>query len=202
METKASTADSSGARSRPPSARNRILAAAYELFSRRGIGATGIDAVIRSAGVSRMTLYRHFPSKTDLVLAFLERRGTLFTEGWLAAEVERRATNPVERLLAIFDIYATWFASDGFEGCSFVNTMLETTDHEDPVYKASVANLEKIRSYIAELAAQAGISDPAGFARKWYILMKGAIVSAAEGDRHAAKRAREIGQLVLQNELA
>ena len=75
-------------------ARERILGAAYELFSQRGIQAVGIDAIIERSGVARQTLYRHFGSKQELVLAFLERREELWTSGWLQAEVERRAANP------------------------------------------------------------------------------------------------------------
>src|SRR5436305_6793881 len=81
-------------------ARERILAAAYELFSRRGIQAVGIDAVIERSGVARQTLYRHFASKQDLVLAFLERREDVWTRTWLQAEVERRTPDPGRRLLA------------------------------------------------------------------------------------------------------
>ena len=68
-------------------ARERLLAAAYELFSREGIQAVGIDAIIERSGVARQTMYRHFASKQELVLAFLERREELWTQGWLAAEV-------------------------------------------------------------------------------------------------------------------
>src|ERR1700676_1754398 len=96
-------------------ARERILVAAYELFSRWGIQAVGVDAIIARSGVARQTLYRHFSSKQDLVLAFLERRGALWNKGWLQGEVERRATDPGERLLAIFDVFDEWFQRPDFE---------------------------------------------------------------------------------------
>ena len=75
-----------------------------------------------------MTLYRHFASKDALVLAFLERREQRWTKDWLQAEVERRATEPGERLLAIFDVFDEWFHRPDFEGCSFVNVLLEISD--------------------------------------------------------------------------
>lgn len=109
-------------------ARSRILEAAYELFSRQGIRAVGIDAIIRRSGVARMTLYRNFGSKDELVLAFLERREQRWTRDWLQQEAERRAADPAERLLAIFDVFDDWFRHDDFEGCSFINVLLETTD--------------------------------------------------------------------------
>src|SRR4051812_2071328 len=83
-------------------ARERILSAAYELFSQHGIRAVGIDAIVARSGVARMTLYRHFGSKQELVLAWLERRDERWTRTWLQAEVRARATDPAERLLAIF----------------------------------------------------------------------------------------------------
>ena len=70
------------------------MEAAYELFSRQGIQAVGIDAIIERSGVARQTMYRHFASKQDLVVAFLERRDELWTRGWLQAEVQRRASDP------------------------------------------------------------------------------------------------------------
>jgi len=178
-------------------ARERILAAAYELFSRQGVRAVGVDAVVERAGVARMTLYRHFKSKDELVLAFLERREQLWTREWLQAEVERRAADPRERLLAIFDVFDEWFQADDFEGCSFINVLLETADSANPINQASATYLARIREFLEGLASDAGIEDPEAFARKWHILMKGSIVAAGEGDRGAARRAREIGALLL-----
>jgi AcrR family transcriptional regulator len=180
-------------------ARERILAAAYELFSQQGIRAVGIDAVIARSGVARMTLYRHFESKDDLVLAFLERREQLWTKDWLEAEVERRTADPQERLLVIFDVFDEWFRRDDFEGCSFINVLLEISDTDSPLHSASATYLARIRSFLERLAADAGAPDPEDFARKWHILMKGSIVAAGEGDRDAARRARGVGALLLRD---
>src|SRR3954465_6665053 len=99
---------------RPLGARERVLDAAYELFSRRGIQAVGVDAVIERSGVARQTLYRHFGSKQELVLAFLERREEVWTRGWLQTSIEARASDPAERLLAIFDVFDEWFRTPEF----------------------------------------------------------------------------------------
>jgi AcrR family transcriptional regulator len=179
------------------SARERILDASYDLFSRQGVQAVGIDAIITRSGVARQTLYRHFDSKQDLVLAFLERREELWTKDWLQAEVKRRAADPRERLLAIFDVFDGWFRRNDFEGCSFINVMLEMADPADPVHRAGAAYLAGIRNFLEGLAREAGIADADTCARKWHILMKGSIIAAAEGDRDAAQRAREMGQAVL-----
>ncbi|WP_407655960.1 TetR/AcrR family transcriptional regulator [Capillimicrobium parvum] len=182
-------------------ARERIMAAAYELFSTRGVRAVGVDEIVATAGVARMTLYRHFGSKDDLVLAFLARREELWTDGWLRQDVERRAQDPADRLLAVFDVFDGWFREPAFEGCAFINVMLETTDAEHPAHAASVASLANIRRFLEGLAREAGVADPAGFARKWHILMKGSIVAAGEGDHDAALRAQEISRLVLADAL-
>ncbi len=176
--------------SRRSRTRERILEAAYELFSTRGIRAVGTEEILTKAGVSRSTLYRHFRTKQDLVLAFLQRREQRWTREFVEAEALRRGSTPREQLLAIFDVFDEWFHRDDFEGCSFINVLLEVADLDDPVGKASAAHLENIRSVVRRLAEQAGIDDPDSFARSWHVLMKGSIVQAAEGDSLAAKRAR------------
>jgi len=182
----------------PADARERILKTAYELFSRHGIRAVGVDTVIARSGVAKMTLYRHYPSKDKLALAFLRRREELWTRAWLQTEVERRASAPRERLLAIFDVFDKWFRRADFEGCSFINVLLEIDDRAHPVRSATVHHLEVIRSFLRELATAAGIRSPESFARQWHILMKGSIMAAHEGDAEAAARAREVGELLLR----
>jgi AcrR family transcriptional regulator len=179
------------------SARERILETAYELFSRRGIHDVGVDELVERAGVAKATLYKHFPSKDALVLAFLEQREQKWTYGWVAREAARRGATPEEQLLAIFDLFDEWFHGDDFEGCSFVNTLLEFGDLEHPVGRASADHLENIRSVVRDLASAARLRDPDDFALSWHILMKGSIVQAAEGDRDAAKRAQALGRLLI-----
>jgi AcrR family transcriptional regulator len=179
-------------------ARQRILDTAYELFSRRGIRAVGVEEVISRAAVAKATLYRHFPSKDDLVLAFLEEREQRWTKQFVEAGARERGATAEERLLAIFDVLHDWFQREDYEGCSFVNVLLETGDREHPVANASARYLENIRAIVRTLAEEAGLRDAAAFALSWHLLMKGAIVQAAEGDRQAAQRAKTIARLVLE----
>jgi AcrR family transcriptional regulator len=183
-------------------ARERILEAAYELFSQHGIRAVGIDAIIQRSGVARMTLYRHFASKDALVLAFLELRDERWTRDWLQHEVMVRTADPAARLLTIFDVFDGWFREADFEGCSFINVLLEITDRTNELHVASASYLTRIRSFVEDLATAAGAADPAGLAHKWHILMKGSIVAAGEGDRDAACRAKEVATLVLREATA
>lgn len=179
-------------------ARERILDTAYELFSHRGVHDVGIDELIERAGVAKATLYRHFRSKDDLVLAFLEQREQLWTYGWVEAEARRRGETPEEQLLAIFDLFDEWFHRDDFEGCSFINVLLEIGNLDHPIGRASADYLVNIRSVVRTLAQDAGLRDPDAFALSWHILMKGSIVQAAEGDREAAGRAQALGRLLIE----
>lgn len=178
--------------------RQRILDTAYELFSRRGVRAVGVDELIDQADVAKATFYRHFRSKDELVLAFLGQREQRWTKEWVEAEARRRGDTPEEQLLAIFDLFDEWFQRKDFEGCSFVNVLLEfggTNGHA--LGRAAAGHLENIRTVVQTLAEEAGLRDPASFALSWHILMKGSIVQAGEGDKHAAKRAQSIARLLI-----
>jgi AcrR family transcriptional regulator len=185
----------------PARARERILDAAYELFSKRGIRAVGTEEVLAKAEVAKSTLYRHFASKEELVLAFLQRREQRWTREFVLAEATRRGATPRERLLAIFDVFDDWFHREDFEGCSFINVLLEMGDLDSPLGKASAAHLEYIRSVVRTLAEEARVQDSETFAHSWHILMKGSIVAAGEGDELAGKRARAMGEDLLHRYL-
>jgi AcrR family transcriptional regulator len=181
-------------------ARQRIVDTAYDLFSRHSVRAVGIDRIVAEAGVAKMSLYRHFPTKDALVLAVLQEREQRWTRDWLCAEVIDRASTPQGRLLAIFDVFGEWFQGGEFEGDSFVKMLLEFDDPTSPVRQASLEQLANVRSFVCELAEEAGVGDPDGLAHKWHILMKGSIVTASAGDARAAERAREVGELLLAAE--
>jgi AcrR family transcriptional regulator len=177
--------------------RERILDACYELFSHRGIRDVGIDEVVARSGVAKATLYRHFPSKNDLIIAFLDLREQRWTRNFVEAEVLRRAEEPEQRLLAIFDIYDEWFHREDFEACSFVNVLLELGRHH-PAGAASIRHLEQIRSMVRGFAEDAGLHGADAFVQSWYILMKGSIVAAAEGDAHAAVRGKAMARTLIE----
>jgi AcrR family transcriptional regulator len=178
------------------SARERILDAAYELFSHRGIQAVGVNEVTERARVATATLYRHFPSKDQLVLAFLDLREQRWTKDFIEAGAIRRGSNPEERLLAIFDVLDEWFHRDDFEAGSFIKVLLELGP-KHPAGGASVRHLEQIRVMVRRLAEEAGMRDTDSFARSWHILMEGSIVVAAEGDLEAARRGKAMARLLI-----
>jgi AcrR family transcriptional regulator len=182
---------------RPHDARERILDAAYDLFSRHGIHAVGIDRVIAQADVAKATLYHHFPSKEALVVAFLERREQRWTREWLEAEADRLAAKPQQRALAVFDALDAWFRRPDYEGCSFINTLLEIRDRDSTVHKETVRHLAVIREILARYAEQAGASRPEEIGGQLQILLMGSIVSANRGELDAARRARPLAAALL-----
>lgn len=181
--------------------RERIIRTAYDLFCRHGIESVGVDRITSEAGVAKMTLYRHFRTKDALVVATLDRREQLWTHGWLEQDVARRAESPEEQLLAIFDALDDWFRRKDYEGCFFVNTLLEVHDPGTPVGAASVERLLNVRAFVRRLAETAGLSEPDDFAREWHVLLLGAIVSASAGEPEQAAAARRIGAHLLASRL-
>lgn len=177
-------------------ARERILATAYPLFCERGLRDVGIDEIISRSGVAKATLYRHFPSKDDLVLAFLQLREERWTVGLVEAEARRRGRTPEDQLLALFEVFDEWFHRSDFHACAFVNVLLEMRPRH-PLGRASIQYLENIRAMVRGLAEEAGLRDTDDFARSWHILMKGSIISATEGDLEAAQRAQSMAHLLI-----
>ena len=178
-------------------ARERILETSYALFSRHGVNAVGVDRIVAEARVAKMTLYRHFSSKEELILAFLDLRERRWTRDWLQAEMERRAQEPAERLLAAFDTLGDWFERRDFEGCAFLRTLMEVGSSRGAVWDATIAHLGTVRSVLAGYAREAGVSEPEELARNLQMLMLGAIAGASNGDHGAATRAKPIAAAMI-----
>lgn len=176
--------------------RARILATAYELVTRRGVRDVGIDEIIEVSGVAKASLYRHFTSKTELVRACLAERDRRWTQELVHAGIRARAATAEQQLLAVFTVFDEWFQRSDFEGCSFINVMLEMGP-QHPLGQDSIGYLADIRSLVHELARQAGLAAPDEFAASFHLLMKGSIVTAAEGDLDAARRAQALAQGLL-----
>jgi len=185
--------------SRDDGARERILESAYGLFSRRAVRDVGIDTVIEHASVAKATLYRHFASKDDLVLAVLARRGQIWTRGVLDAGARSRGATAERRLLALFDVLDDWFRGAGDESRSFASVLLEMgADH--PLGREAIVQLEYVRETVRRLADEAELRNPSEFARSCQVLINGSIVAAASGDMHAARRARRLAQLLIDRD--
>lgn len=180
-----------------PSARERVLEAASTLFYRKGIRGVGVDTIIERAGVAKATFYSHFPSKDDLVLAWLQRRDTRWFE-WAIEETERRARSPEERLVVFFDVLGRWFEGKGFRGCPFINTAAETLDPKHPARREFRQNTLEIEGYLRQNCVEAGLADPDQLAGELFLLMGGAIVTAvARGSSEPAAAARAAAETLV-----
>ncbi|MGU9812405.1 MULTISPECIES: TetR/AcrR family transcriptional regulator [unclassified Pseudomonas] len=177
--------------------RDIILDVTEKLIYRHGIAATGMDLLVKTAGVSRKSIYRYFANKDELVIAALHRRDERWMH-WLRSEVER-SEGSGERLLALFDALKTWFGSADFRGCAFINTSGETGDPHDPVRLLAKAHKQKLFDYALQLCKAHGTPDPEQQAAQLLILIDGAItVALVMGDSTAADNARCMARTLLQ----
>jgi AcrR family transcriptional regulator len=156
------------------SARDRILTTALRLFYRDGIRATGIDKIIAESGVAKMSFYRHYPSKADLVRAFLAARHERWM-GWFTGAVERRVDR--EGFAAIAGALTEWFGEEDFRGCAFINTVAESGAE----FPAAIEHKQDLEAYICDLAERLVLPSPPSAAAKAMILIEGLIVRAQMG---------------------
>ena len=157
--------------------RQQILETASKLLYERGIQNVGINEVIAASGVAKRTLYRHFPSKYELILAVMKHRAAQWLR-WFEEAVADRGNTAKERLLATFDVLQEWYASPEFRGCPFINAVLEVADASHPAHQVSVEVREAIRTHIRELAFDAGVGNPEAFSQQYLLLIGGASLMA------------------------
>ena len=181
----------------PSSKREQLVDTALELFYRRGFNATGIDRVLAEAGVAKMTLYNHFKSKDELILAALRRRDERF-RNWLMRFVEERGEAARDRILAVFDAHDAWFRQDDYRGCMFINAAAEFPAIADPIHGIAAEHKRLVAGYLADLAKEAGAADPERLAFELMLLLDGAIVCAqVSGESNAAARARDAAEVLI-----
>src|ERR671917_632319 len=176
--------------------RDHLLETALRLFNQHGYTATGVDLIIAEAGVAKTTLYRHFETKEDLILAALERQDEQSRDA-MRAFVEQRTSDPVGRLLATFDWLEAWFRDEQFRGCPFVSAAGEHKDTANPVFRAAVLHKRLALAYFEELAHAARFAEPKRIAAEINLLHEGAIAVAqmtrtAEPARQAKRMAAQL----------
>jgi AcrR family transcriptional regulator len=175
--------------------RGKLLRAATELFYREGT-TVGVEEIARRAGVSKLTIYRHFASKDGLLDEVLRQRSDQVL-AWLQAATDR-PTDPIERLLAVFDALHGWYAEARFRGCAIVNAATQSPAPRSPARQVAPKHLRRLLDLLTTLAADAGAHEPAVAGRQLLILLEGAtVIAALTGDAHAATDARELARTVL-----
>ncbi|WP_295575168.1 TetR family transcriptional regulator [uncultured Stenotrophomonas sp.] len=175
----------------------KILATAEALIYQNGIHATGMDLLVKTSGVARKSIYRHFENKEQVAVAALNARDVRWL-AWFQQECEK-VDSPEARILAMFTVLKGWFQSEDYCGCAFINTAGEVGDPDDPIRHIAKHHKQKLLDYTLELTAQLDIEQPAALARQLLVLMEGAItVSRVMGDFNAADTARDVAQVLLE----
>ncbi|MBP2298796.1 TetR/AcrR family transcriptional regulator [Azospirillum picis] len=154
-------------------ARERILDTAAELFYREGIRVVGIDTIIARSGVAKMSLYRNFASKDELVCAYLERNSVLHSQWWERVTT-RHPGDPRAQLKALFQSLGHWLSHPKFQGCPFAAAAAELRDPANPAHALAVAHRQQVRMRLHALAAAAGADEPNRLAAHLHLLMEGA----------------------------
>jgi AcrR family transcriptional regulator len=174
-----------------PTMKERILETADRLFYLRGIRAVGVDTIAAEIGISKRTLYNHFPSKDELIAAYLERRFT---------RAPASDKPPVEQILGTFDRLERGFASKGFRGCPFVNAVAELGAGDQSVKKIAVAFKESRRLWFRDLLLQLNAANAEGLATQLTLLVDGSIAQdLVRDDPSMARAAKEAARVLLSN---
>ncbi len=163
-----------------PNKRDELVRKALEVFYRDGFHATGMDTLVAETGVSKTSMYKHFRTKEELILAVLRLRDEYFRNR-IFRRMEELADTPRAQLLALFDALAEWFAEPGFRGCMFIKAASEYQVPDHPIHAQSGEHKRLIFKTIRDLARQAGADDPDRLARQLALLKEGAIVAAHLG---------------------
>jgi len=180
-------------------ARDRLLEAAARLFSQAGIQASGVDAIIDAAGVAKATFYRHFPSKDDLVVAWLRDPRTRWFDR-VRAQAEGSHAEPTEKLLLFFEGVAEWLESEGFRGCAYLNTAVEISDADHPARRIVRDYLDEIQAWLHDVLDDGGYREADMLAKELHALVAGAIsLAVARRTSAFAISAREAAARLLAN---
>ena len=158
-------------------ARQRILTTADRLFYAEGINSVGVDRIIAEAGVAKMTLYKHFPSKDDLVLAVLKHREDKITE-YFTKSIEQHVKKGKEPLIAFFAALKKWFESPEFRGCIFINTAAEVADPQHPAAVFAAEHKRRFHAYLSDIIQNSVGDAGKDIAPAIALIVEGAIVAA------------------------
>jgi AcrR family transcriptional regulator len=179
------------------SARERLLTAASQLFHDVGIQAAGVDALIATAGVAKATFYRHFPSKDDLVVAWLRDPRARWFDG-IRAQVDELGAPPIEAIPRLFDAVAEWLESTDYRGCPYLNSMVELADHAHPARQVVSDYLQEIEDYLSALVEAGGYRDPRELGAELQTILSGSIsLAMARRSTASAVRARDVALALL-----
>lgn len=171
-----------------PNKRDELVQKALKVFYRNGFNATGMDMLATETSISKTSMYKHFRTKEDLILAVLRLRDEQF-RNWLYRRMEELAKTPKDQLIAMFDALEEWFNEPGYRGCMFIKASSEYQDANHPIHKQSADHKRMLETHITDLARTAELTNPEIVARQLLVLKEGAIVTAHLG--HTDNPARD-----------
>jgi AcrR family transcriptional regulator len=178
--------------------RQRLTEAAVRRFYRDGFRQVGLDQVLADVGISKTAFYKHFTSKEDLVLAALEMKNVWLQDTFREMVCERGDSTAVAKLRALFDVVHRIIEDDEFQGCIFVNVVMEYPLAHDPAHIAAAQHKQTIEDIVHDLAARAGATDPREMARELCLIIEGAYVTRqVTGNKLSIEVARRIADLVI-----
>lgn len=181
--------------------RAHIISTASGLFRERGINATGVDTIVAEADIAKMTLYKYFRTKEELVLEVLSQRSREFYE-WLNARLGRADTAPTEKLERLFDCLEEWLKNPECNGLPFLKASAEFPQAESPVNQLSARLAQEFREYLTKLAAEAGSKSPEALGQQLSMLIEGAILSEQLNKGAGSLGfAREAAQLLIKTNM-
>lgn len=179
----------------------RILTTALKLFYQKGIPHVGINEVIAASCVAKQTFYNHFPSKEQLILEVMLYQQRQWLQ-WFEEAVETRGKTATEKLLATFDVLEEWYAKPDFQGCPFINAVVQLANVQHPVHQIAVNLRHGIRTQIIKLAKDAGVRDPEAFSQQYLLLIGGAsLMATIERTPTGAEYARQVLSILLDANL-
>jgi AcrR family transcriptional regulator len=180
------------------SKKEHILNIASDLFNKQGIRATGVDQVVAESQIAKMTLYNHYESKDELVLAYLLRQDEKWRT-WFSFSVNKLSITPKGKLLAIFDVLGQWFQEPDFNGCAFIKTASEFADHSHPYNEAAQKYKSYLKDFIKDLVHQSNVKNEEDLANGIYLLVEGAItIAMLQSDQSVALHARKIAEVLIE----
>ena len=156
--------------------REHIIATASGLFQTRGINATGVDTIVAAADIAKMTLYKYFRTKEELVMEVISLRSREFYE-WLNARLNKVSHNPTEKLQNLFDCIEEWLKNPECKGLPFLKASAEFPQQDSPINQLSAELAQEFQLYLTQLATEAGAKSPESLGQQLSMLIEGAILS-------------------------
>jgi AcrR family transcriptional regulator len=176
--------------------KERLFQTAARLFYQHGYRTTGVDTIASESGIGKMTLYRHYPSKDDLIVAFLEESNTEFWEYF--EQSTQDVTSAREKVLAFFEALQGYVVSPACYGCPFINVATEFPELEYAGHKVALEHKQSVRARFTQLAREAGAHQPEALANALLLLMDGAYMAARMYGASVDNPARDVAEVARQ----